>query len=166
MANQVPISSFMDCALRHSANSSAHGDMSKMTSAESVGFDLLALGAFVQLALKWPTWPQRKQIGAGLFPFPAGLSGLPQIGRGGGGFALGLALALGRGGPLGLLPFSSTLGLAFSAFSTLSSKARLRSRVCRDDNGIESACDSCFCQGASGLGVGGQDCCKFIIVLR
>ena len=87
-----------------------------MTSAESVGFDLLALGAFVQLALKWPTLPQRKQIGAALFPFPAGLSGLPQIGRGGGGFALGLALALGRGGPLGLLPFPLPLDFSFPPF--------------------------------------------------
>ena len=84
-----------------------------MTSAESVGFDLLALGAFVQLALKWPTLPQRKQIGAALFPFPASLSGLPQIGRGGGAFALGLALALGRGGPLGLLPFPLPLDFPF-----------------------------------------------------
>ena len=75
-----------------------------MTSAESVGFDLLALGAFVQLALRWPVLPQRKQIGAARV-FPTGRSGLPHDGRGGGGgLALGLALALGRGGPLGRLP--------------------------------------------------------------
>ena len=83
-----------------------------MTSAESVGFDLLALGAFVQLALKWPILPQRKQIGAALI-FPAGLSGPPHTGRGGGGFALGLALALGRGGPLGRLPFPLPLDFPF-----------------------------------------------------
>ena len=75
-----------------------------MTSAESVGFDLLALGALVQLALRWPVLPQRKQIGAAR-GFPAGRSGLPHEGRGGGGgLALGLAFALGRGGPLGRLP--------------------------------------------------------------
>ena len=77
-----------------------------MTSAEPVGFDLLALGAFVQLALRWPVLPQRKQIGAAR-GFPAGRSGLPHEGRGGGGgwpLALGLALALGRGAPLGRLP--------------------------------------------------------------
>ena len=77
-----------------------------MTSAESVGFDLLALGALAQLALRWPVLPQRKQIGAAL-GFPAGRSGLPHEGRGGGGgwpLALGLALALGCGGPLGRLP--------------------------------------------------------------
>ena len=75
-----------------------------MTSAESVGFDLLALGALVQLALRWPVLPQRKQIGAARV-FPAGRSGLPHDGRGGGGgLALGLVLALGRGGPLGRLP--------------------------------------------------------------
>ena len=75
----------MDCALLHSANSFAHGDISKITSAESVGFDLLAFGAFVHLALKWPTLPQRKQIGAARFPFPepAGLSGRAHWGRGG-----------------------------------------------------------------------------------
>ena len=77
-----------------------------MTSAESVGFDLLAFGALVQLALKWPVLPQRKQIGAAL-GFPTGRSGLPHEGRGGGGgwpLALGRALALGRGAPLGRLP--------------------------------------------------------------
>ena len=84
-----------------------------MTSAESVGFDLLALGAFAQLALRWPVLPQRKQIGAVLFPFPAGRSGLPHIGRGGGGLAFGLAFALGRGGPLGLLPFPLPLDFPF-----------------------------------------------------
>ena len=83
-----------------------------MTSAESVGFDLLALGAFVQLALRWPVLPQRKQIGAALV-FPAGLSGLPHTYCGGGGFALGLALALGRGGPLGRLPFPLPLDFPF-----------------------------------------------------
>ena len=57
-----------------------------MTSAESVGFDLLALGAFVQLALRWPVLPQRKQIGAARV-FPANRSGLPHDGRGGGGGA-------------------------------------------------------------------------------
>ena len=80
--------------------------MSKITSAESVGFDLLALGALVQLALRWPVLPQRKQIGAARFPFPepAGLSGRAHWGRGGGGgLAFGLALAFGRGGPLGWL---------------------------------------------------------------
>ena len=70
--------------------------MSKITSAESVGFDLLAFGALVQFALRWPVLPQRKQIGAAL-GFPSGLSGLPHDGRGGGG---GLAL-----GPLGRSPF-------------------------------------------------------------
>ena len=83
-----------------------------MTSAESVGFDLLALGALVQLALRWPVLPQRKQIGAARV-FPAGRSGLPHDGRGGGGFALGLALALGRGGPLGRLPFPLPLDFPF-----------------------------------------------------
>ena len=75
--------------------------MSKMTSTESVAFVLFAVGAFAQFALKWPFLPQRKQIGAGRFPEePAGLSSRPHWGRGGGGgFALGLALAFGRGGP-------------------------------------------------------------------
>ena len=87
--------------------------MSKITSAESVGFDLLAFGALVQFALRWPVLPQRKQIGAAL-GFPSGLSGLPHDGRGGGGgFALGLALALGRGGPLGRLPFPLPLVFPF-----------------------------------------------------
>ena len=75
-----------------------------MTSAESVGFDLLAVGALVQLALRWPVLPQRKQIGAARFPFPepAGLSGRAHCGRGGGGgLAFSLDLAFGRGGPLG-----------------------------------------------------------------
>ena len=37
-----------------------------ITSAESVAFFLLAVGAFVQFALIWPFLPQRKQIGGGL----------------------------------------------------------------------------------------------------
>merc|ERR1712079_563295 len=77
-----PPASIMDWFRRHSANSSAQGVMSKMTSAESVGFDLLASGALVQLALRWPVLPQRKQIGAARC-FPAGRSGLPREGRGG-----------------------------------------------------------------------------------
>ena len=101
--------------------------MSKITSAESVGFDLLAFGALVQFALRWPVLPQRKQIGAAL-GFPSGLSGLPHDGRGGGGgFALGLALAFGRGGPLGRLPFPLPLVFPFSTFrldSDCSSKSR------------------------------------------
>ena len=67
-----------------------------------------ALGAFVQLALRCPVLPQRKQIGAARFPFPepAGLSGRAHCGRGGGGgLAFGLALAFGRGGPLGFFPY-------------------------------------------------------------
>ena len=87
-----------------------------MTSTESVGLCLLAFGAFVQFALKWPTLPQRKQIGAGRFPFPepAGLSGRAHWGRGGGGgFALGLALAFGRGGPFGFFSFPFPLDFLF-----------------------------------------------------
>ena len=90
--------------------------MSKMTSAESVGFDLFALGAFVQLALRRPVLPQRKQMGAARFPFPepAGLSGRAHCGRGGGGgLAFGLALAFGRGGPLGFLSLPFPFGLLF-----------------------------------------------------
>ena len=90
--------------------------MSNITSAESVCFDLLAFGAFVKLALKWQTVPQRRQNGAARFPFPepAGLSGRAHWGRGGGGgFALGLALAFGRGGPLGFLSFHFPLGFLF-----------------------------------------------------
>ena len=58
--------------------------MSKITSAESVGSDLLASGALVQLVLRWPVLPQQKQIGAAV-GFPSGSSGLPHDGRGGGG---------------------------------------------------------------------------------
>ena len=117
-----------------------------MTSAESVGFDLLALGALTQLALRWPILPQRKQIGAARV-FPAGRSGLPHEGRGGGGgLALGLAFALGRGGPLGRLPFASAFGLPFAAvWFSCSSKARLRSSIRWDHHWVESAGNPCFC---------------------